>query len=102
MQLDKRKVENGISSKGFRIDNTKHCHSIYYTTEGLRTSIKTHTSHGAKGPVNDFLIAQMARQCKLQKLQFVDLVNCPLSREAYEDILREQKYISLQEPKTDE
>lgn len=93
MQLDKRKIESAISSKGFRIDNTKHCHFIYYTIDGLRTSVKTHTSHGAKGPINDFLISQMARQCKLQRSQFVDLVNCPLSREAYERILREQECI---------
>jgi hypothetical protein len=30
----------------------------------------------------------MARQVSLTKKQFVDLVDCPLTREAYEDILK--------------
>ena len=36
------------------------------------------------------LLAQMARQCKLTKSDFLALVDCPLSREAYEEKLREQ------------
>jgi hypothetical protein len=93
MQLDKRKVENAICSKGFRIDDDHHHFFIYYTLDGRRTSIRTHTSHGSKGGINDFLIGKMSRQCRLHKQQFLDLVHCPLARETYEEILREQKAI---------
>jgi hypothetical protein len=30
----------------------------------------------------------MAKQCGLEKLQFLDLVDCPLGRSDYEGILR--------------
>ena len=93
MQLDKRKVENAICSKGFQIDNDHHHFFIYYTIDGRRTSVRTHTSHTPKGGINDFLIGKMSKQCRLRKPQFLDLVNCPLAREAYEKILRVQNYI---------
>ena len=33
------------------------------------------------------LLSEMARQCKLTKGQFVELVDCPLSRAEYEQVL---------------
>jgi hypothetical protein len=93
MQLDKRKVERAICSKGFRIDNYHHHFFIYYTIDGLRTKIRTHTSHGSRGGINDYLAGRMAKQCRLDKPQFLDLVNCPLKQDEYEKILRERKII---------
>ena len=36
--------------------------------------------------IPDNLISQMAKQCKLTKQQFVNLVDCPLSRDQYENV----------------
>jgi len=94
MQLDARKVANVMCSKGFRIDDDHHHFFIYYTIDGLRTRVKTHTSHGSKSGINDYLIGQMAKQCRFTKAQFLDLVHCPLVREEYEKILREQNIIA--------
>ena len=40
--------------------------------------------------IPDNILAQMARQCSLPKARFLDLVDCPLDRAAYEVALREQ------------
>jgi hypothetical protein len=40
--------------------------------------------------IPDNLIGQMAKQCKLSKSDFLKLVDCPLSRQAYEDILKSE------------
>ena len=37
--------------------------------------------------MGDVLLKEMARQCKLNKAQFVELVDCPMTRDAYEKVL---------------
>lgn len=56
--------------------------------------MNTKTSFGSKyktlGPP---LVSQMARQCKLTKPQFQELVECTLSHEKYEEILEKAGHI---------
>jgi hypothetical protein len=59
---------------------------IYRTLGGKKALARTHTSHGKGFDIDDHLLAQMARQCGLTKKQFLDLLDCPLSREEYEKI----------------
>lgn len=61
--------------------------------DGRRTRARTKISHGGKTDIGDALLHEMARQCKINKQQFQDLVKCPLSREKYEDILRTKNAI---------
>ncbi|MBS1912742.1 MAG: hypothetical protein JST22_12210 [Bacteroidetes bacterium] len=98
MQLDSKKVGSAILSKGFRIDNSHHHYYIYHTIDGLRTTVRTYISHGSKGGINDYLAGQMAKQCKLTKPEFMDLVNCPLTQDGYETILRERQAIADSRP----
>jgi len=50
-------------------------------------------SHGNTKDLGDSLIAQMSRQIGLSKGKFLDLVDCPLSREQYDSILKEKELI---------
>ena len=34
--------------------------------------------------ISDGILAQMAKQCRLNKQDFMNLIDCPLSREQYE------------------
>lgn len=59
--------------------------------DGQKTNVKTMTSHTPKmKDIPDNLISAMARQCKLSKNDFLGVVDCPLSRDDLENILRER------------
>lgn len=55
--------------------------------------LHTKVSHGSKKDIDDYLIKQMSYQCKLDKKQFLDLARCPLSKEAYLELLKEQGFV---------
>jgi len=40
--------------------------------------------------VSDPLLGEMAKQCRLPKAKFLDLVDCPMDRNRYEAELRAQ------------
>jgi hypothetical protein len=90
--LDKRHVESGLLSKGFKRDDADHHYFIYYTINGKKTPVKTKTSHGSAKykKLGAPLLSQMSRQCHLTKQDFEDLVKCPLTREGYEKQLMQQ------------
>jgi hypothetical protein len=91
---DKREVEAALQSKGFSRDERDHRYFIYYSEEGKRTPVKTRTSHGTSTrTLGDDLISQMARQCGVTRKDFLALVDCPLSRVAYEEKLRDLQKI---------
>ncbi len=88
MTRDRRQVEAGLKNKGFQESMKHHRYFIYYDCRGKKTRVKTHTSHSPKHKnLGDELLAQMAKQCALTKAQFLDLVDCPLGRKEYEEIL---------------
>ncbi|MDO8545630.1 MAG: hypothetical protein Q7S40_34740 [Opitutaceae bacterium] len=89
MPRDKSDVESGLCRKGFEPakPGADHRYYIYRTHAGQKSRARTHTSHGKGFDIDDHLLAQMARQCGLTKKQFLDLLDCPLSREDYERIL---------------
>lgn len=76
-------VEKSLLSKGFQAGGGDHNYFFYYSMAGKKTVVRTKTSHGAR-EIDDNLLAQMARQCKLSNKDFGLLVECPLSRAAYE------------------
>lgn len=94
MPRQKDKVESALQSKGFEQSERDHHYFIYYTIDGKKTTAKTKTSHTKKmKDIPDNLLGQMAKQCHITKKQFLDLVDCPLSREKYEKILQDQQKI---------
>lgn len=53
----------------------------------------TLTSHGADSDLNDRVLAKMARQLRLTRRQFDDLIDCRLSQADYEAMLRRDEMI---------
>lgn len=45
------------------------------------------------GTLYDKLISKMAKQVKLNRNEFIDLVNCPLTKEKLLKIYKERKWI---------
>ncbi len=85
-----RDIESALERKGFERREGDHAWFIYHTLDGKKTKIKTKTSHGARGKsIGDPLLGMMARQCCLNKSDFLDLVDCPLDREEFEVKARE-------------
>jgi len=86
MPRAKRIVEQGLLNKGFQLSNSHHRFFVYYTQSGSKTAVRTRTSQGGT-ELDDYLLGQMAKQCKLSKSDFLQLVDCPLSQDAYESRL---------------
>jgi len=81
MVIDSQKTYKNLKKKGFYDAPGDHMFLEYFY-EG-KLVLATKISHGASHDLNDHLIGKMANQCKLDKKDFVDLANCPLSAEEY-------------------
>jgi hypothetical protein len=88
MSRARKDVESGLLAKGFQKRDGDHTYFIYHDTDGKKSTAKTKTSHSGKD-LDDSLLALMSKQAKLTKKQFLDLVDCPLSRAEYETLLRQ-------------
>jgi hypothetical protein len=89
---DRNAISSSLQKKGFIIEEDRdHKCFFYHSTNGKRTNIRTKVSHGTKYKViGDNLLALMSKQCKLSKTDFLDLIDCPLTRELYETKLKMQ------------
>jgi len=82
-----REIDSALCKKGFRRELDGR-HIRYFFNERIFTFI----SHGPMGATIDSpLIALMARQLRLTKKQFLDLIDCTVSEEDYRVILQEQE-----------
>jgi hypothetical protein len=90
MPKDKRDVETGLLNKGFQQQPGDHNYFVYVALDGKKALVKTKTSHGRGFDISDSLLGMMARQCALPRAQFLKLIECPLSREDYEVVLRRE------------
>lgn len=90
----RRVVEDALCRKGFRRSDGKHRKFIFYLPNGKKTSIWTETSHGSKHrDISETCLHWMAEQCHLSYREFKGLIDCPLSREDYEDLLAQKGII---------
>ena len=80
-----RQVLGGLKAKGFREDREgHHVFLTYETMRGRRSEIRTRLSHqSGGGDIGDPLLAAMSRQVRLNRREFEQLIDCPLSREEY-------------------
>lgn len=77
-----RDVSSRLCSKGFvRNDDADHCQYFLYVN-GSKTRIRTKISHGER-EIGDALITRMAKQLRLSKHDFLDLVDCRLDGDTY-------------------
>ena len=79
--------------KGFRVVESRHRQYRYYKMNGGRTTVQTLASHGSGRDIGDHRLGQMARQLKLTRRQFDQLVDCSLSQPDYEAMLRRGGFI---------
>ena len=95
MTLKRGKVEQALESKGFMKQQKKHVFFVYHThEERLKTSVWTMMSHGNSGvDIGKSLIAKMARQCRIEKVELERLIDCSLSQKDYETLLIKRKVI---------
>lgn len=91
MVLDKNKAYKNLKRKGF-VDSANRSvdHKYLELFHNGKLILYTKVSHGSKGDLDDYLIKQMSSQCRLNKNDFADLVNCPLSAKQYLEKLEEQ------------
>ena len=85
-------IQESFVKKGFLPkEGGDHWRYIYLSHDGKKTAVHTKISRGSKYKyLSDSLIAQMAKQCRLTKSDFLALVDCPLSRQEYEAKLQQQ------------
>jgi hypothetical protein len=88
---DKRDVESGLLKKGFRQSDKDHHYFTYYSRDGKKSLSKTKTSHSPKEKsLGAARVGQMAKQCGLNAIEFAELIECPMDRDAYERLLKER------------
>jgi predicted RNA binding protein YcfA (HicA-like mRNA interferase family) len=86
-------VERSLTAKGFvGPEKGDHNYFTYRSQAGKKTRVFTKTSHGAR-EIDDHLLSQMAKQCKLSNKDFGRLIDCPLNRATYESKLVERGYV---------
>jgi hypothetical protein len=88
MPLKTKEAEKGLLQKGFRRRNTDHA-TFWLFVGDERSEVWTKISFGAS-EIDDSMVSRMARQVFLSRKDFVNLVQCPLSREDYLARLRDQ------------
>ena len=86
-----RDIISGLGRKGFRSQENDHTF-LHLWVAGRKTPVWTKISHGEK-EIGDRLLAVMARQLRITRQEFNNLVDCPLSEAAYVQMLREGEHI---------
>lgn len=92
MVLNKNKAQQNLKKKGF-VEEAYHDHVMLEYWYNGKWIAHTKLSHGSKKDLEAYLIRQMATQCRLSKEEFADLVNCPLSKDGYMEILRNKGFL---------
>lgn len=91
MTRPRKTIEAALEKKGFEKEEGDHHFFYLVDADGKRTGVFTKTSHSPKHKdVGDPLLGQMAKQVRLTKKQFLQLVDCSLSEAKYREKVREQ------------
>ena len=83
------KIQKNLKKKGFTEERGDHLYFHYYDEKGNKTIAWTKLSHSAN-EIGEPLISQMAKQTQLSKPEFERLINCTLSKEDYNSILKKK------------
>lgn len=91
--LDPQKTYKNLKKKGFTdaVNKSKDHKRLEFYHEG-KFVLHTKISHG-NSEIDNYLIKQMSVQCKLSKTEFMDLANCPMSKDEYLKILQNSKLL---------
>jgi hypothetical protein len=80
-------VERALLEKGMEPDESHH-HMFRKTIDGV-THLVTRISHGS-GEINDSLGRLMGNQLCLQLREFWNLIDCPLSEDEWNELVRQR------------
>ena len=80
-------VKAGLLAKGMVPDENHHL-MLRKKVEGVTTAV-TRMSHNDQ-EIRGTLATLMAHQCFLHPAEFWDLIDCPLSEEAWEKLIKER------------
>lgn len=86
--LKTSKIKTALGNKGFIKGKTKKHHKYRYYKSNKKTAIFTIISLGAK-EIDDSLIAIMAKQLKIKRKEFINLIKCTLSKEKYYELIKD-------------
>ena len=87
MQINKNEIGKIFKKLKLEVRSTKHRYG-WFTFQG-RKILRVHYSHG-KGSIPGRVSDKIRSQLKLTQKDFRDLIDCPLSLEDYEKILKEK------------
>jgi hypothetical protein len=89
MPKNRKDIVSCLQKKGFRpADSSHHDRFVYHTMDGKVTKIRTYTSRSGKD-VDDNILSQMAKQCKLTNKKFLEFLECSLSQQEFEEAVKE-------------
>jgi len=91
MQIKKAEIGKIFEKLKLDVRSTKHRYG-WFTFEG-RKILRVHYSHG-KGTIPGRVSDKIRSQLKLTQNDLRDLIDCPLSLEDYESILRKKGIIT--------
>jgi len=87
----KKDISSSLKKKGF-IETSRN-HTFYYLYyKNKKTSIYTKLSHSIN-EYGDNLLAQIAKQLRLRKNELIELLDCPMKREDYINLLIKRKIL---------
>ncbi|MEP7323399.1 MAG: hypothetical protein ABI761_15850 [Saprospiraceae bacterium] len=87
--LDQRSTISNLAKKGFVLSQKKGKDHIWleFWYNGKISQAITKFSHNYQD-LDDHLISRISKQIFLNKIEFLDLVKCPLSQDGYVVILK--------------
>jgi hypothetical protein len=93
-KLKHNNIKSGLTKKGFKISDSYSDHVIltFYHNDSP-TGVWTKLSHGGGKEIGEGLIHTMASQVKLNKKQFLELIECIMTRDSYVTELRKQNIV---------
>lgn len=80
-------IVRSLTRKGFQLLEDGRHKRLIFIYKGKISNIRTHFSHSSS-EIDDFLIGKMAEQIKINKANFLRFVECTLSAEDYETLVR--------------
>ena len=95
MKVSRTDVESNLPKKGFVRNEKGHHIFFHFWNEGKATSVFTKISHTKKHrDIDCGILSAMRKQLKLDNNKdFVALVECPMSLQQYQEVLKTKKLL---------
>lgn len=95
MQIDRRTIESNLLKKGFVLREDAHHRYFHHVYHGEKTPAYAYISHGSRYKTYGMpLLKKMKMGLRLDtNKQVIDLIECPMSGEDYNQILKNKGLI---------